>query len=320
MGTRRVPKPWSFGISFSATLGSFTRSRILRATKSLTSAFASRLVSMSRKLPCHMANPGRRVLLLEEGFALLGRHLEGAARIGGVDEAGEGFLAAPEHFVIVSLDPDLRRGVDGAVVQRLAPVGRALEHREMSGGLGDLGDGLHTRGAGADDGDALAREAHRLVRPARGVERLPLESVDALDARQGRSGQRADGGDEEAGAMAAAVVQRHGPGAGVVLPVGGGDAAAELDVAAEVELVGDVVEIAQGLGLAGEVLRPVPFLQQLLARRRTGRCSFPNRSGRRDSGSSTRCRRRRCRPRIRARSGPARAGGRAGTCRRCRRR
>ena len=33
--------------------------------------------------------------------------------------------------------------------------------------------------------------------------------------------------------------------------------------AAQVELVGDVVEIAQGLRLPGEVLRPVPFLQQL---------------------------------------------------------
>ena len=46
--------------------------------------------------------------------------------------------------------------------------------------------------------------------------------------------------------------------------MGGGDATAELDVAAQVELVGDVVEIAQGLGLAGKVLRPVPLVQQLL--------------------------------------------------------
>ena len=42
-----------------------------------------------------------------------------------------------------------------------------------------------------------------------------------------------------------------------------GHPAAELDVAAQVELVGDEVEIAQGLGLAGEMLRPAPFLQEL---------------------------------------------------------
>jgi hypothetical protein len=41
-------------------------------------------------------------------------------------------------------------------------------------------------------------------------------------------------------------------------------AAPKLDVTAQVELVGDVVEIAFGLGLAGEVLGPVPFVEQLL--------------------------------------------------------
>ena len=40
------------------------------------------------------------------------------------------------------------------------------------------------------------------------------------------------------------------------------DAALELDVAAQVELVGDMVEIAQRFRLRGEVLLPVPFLEQ----------------------------------------------------------
>ena len=44
----------------------------------------------------------------------------------------------------------------------------------------------------------------------------------------------------------------------------GGHAALELDVAAQVELVGDMVQIALGLGLAGEVLLPVPFVEQFL--------------------------------------------------------
>src|ERR671922_2691293 len=40
--------------------------------------------------------------------------------------------------------------------------------------------------------------------------------------------------------------------------------ASALDVAAQVELIGDVIQIALGLGLRGEVFLPVPFLQQFL--------------------------------------------------------
>src|SRR5260370_41143302 len=42
-----------------------------------------------------------------------------------------------------------------------------------------------------------------------------------------------------------------------------GDLGLELDVAAEVEAIGDVVGIAQDLGLGGVALRPFPFLLQL---------------------------------------------------------
>src|SRR4029077_19909130 len=38
----------------------------------------------------------------------------------------------------------------------------------------------------------------------------------------------------------------------------------ELDVATQIEFVGDVIQIALGFGLAREVLLPVPFFQQLL--------------------------------------------------------
>ena len=203
---------------------------------------------------------GRRVQLLEKRLALLRRHLECAARIGRVNEAGKGLLAALEHLRVVGLDPGLRLRVDRAVVQRLAPVRRALEHGEMPGGLGDLGDRLHAGGAGADHGHALAREAHRLVRPVAVWKDWPGERVHALDARQRRRRQRADGGDQKTRAVPAAVLQRHVPAPRRLLVVGGGHTAAELDVAAQVELVGDVVEIAQRLRLAGEVLRPAPFL------------------------------------------------------------
>src|SRR6516165_4539090 len=42
------------------------------------------------------------------------------------------------------------------------------------------------------------------------------------------------------------------------------DAAVELDVAPQVELVGDVIEIAFGLGLGGKALAPIPLVEQLL--------------------------------------------------------
>ena len=55
------------------------------------------------------------------------------------------------------------------------------------------------------------------------------------------------------------------------LPLGRGfvigdglDPAVELDVAAEVELVGDEVAVAQGLRLRREVLAPLPLAQQLV--------------------------------------------------------
>jgi hypothetical protein len=47
----------------------------------------------------------------------------------------------------------------------------------------------------------------------------------------------------------------------------GGDAALQLDVAAQIELVGDVVQVTLGLGLAGEMLLPVPLVEQFLRER-----------------------------------------------------
>jgi hypothetical protein len=60
MGTRLVPKPWFFGISFSATAGSFTRWRILLATKSEISASLAALVHHARRGSCpnQMPKPG----------------------------------------------------------------------------------------------------------------------------------------------------------------------------------------------------------------------------------------------------------------------
>src|SRR4051812_29720415 len=44
----------------------------------------------------------------------------------------------------------------------------------------------------------------------------------------------------------------------------GCNAAVELDVAAQVELVGDIIEVALGLMLWGKTLAPMPIFEQLL--------------------------------------------------------
>ena len=58
----------------------------------------------------------------------------------------------------------------------------ALEHRQVSDGLGDFGDRLDRGGAGADDGDALAGEIDPFLRPEMRVARLALKGFDAGDA------------------------------------------------------------------------------------------------------------------------------------------
>ena len=89
----------------------------------------------------------------------------------------------------------------------------------------------------------------------------------------------------------------------------------ELDVAAQIEAVGDVVEVAQDLRLGGDTLGPVPFLLQLRSRTSSNIACSRRRSARRDSGSSTRCRRPRCPARARERTGPSGAAGAACTAR-----
>ena len=94
-----------------------------------------------------------------------------------------------------------------------------------------------------------------------------MKLVAPLDPRQGRRRQRADRSDQETRAEATAILQRNAPAPRSVLVNRRGNPAAKLDVAAQVELVGDVVEIAQRFRLAREMLRPVPFLQKLLRKR-----------------------------------------------------
>jgi hypothetical protein len=72
------------------------------------------------------------------------------------------------------------------VVRGHGIVWRALEDEELGGLPGDDRNGLHSRGARADDGDALAGEIDRLVRPSSGVIGLAAEASRALEIRRVR--------------------------------------------------------------------------------------------------------------------------------------
>src|SRR5205085_3453804 len=190
------------------------------------------------------AEAGLAVELREEGLALLGAHLEGLARIGVVDEAAERLAAARKNLWIRGLDASLGGRVDRAVVKRRAPVRGALEHREVADRLGDLVDRLHRSRAGADHRDALALEADGLVRPPARVVRLSAEALDARDRGHGGRREGPDGGDQEPGSRSPTVLALDLPLAGGLVVDRGPDAAAELDVAAQIELVGDEVAVA----------------------------------------------------------------------------
>ena len=130
--------------------------------------------------------------------------------------------------------------------------------------LGDLRDGLDGRGPRADHRDPLAGEVDALVRPRAGVVALAGEGVDARELRGVRRGQTAHRGDQEAGRGGAAVRQPDVP-AIAFRGVDGGDyPRVELDVPAQVHLVGDEFQVAEDLRLGGVALRPVPLAEDLL--------------------------------------------------------
>ncbi len=209
------------------------------------------------------AEPGAVVEPVPQLHALLPAHVPEAPAVGVVFEAGGGAAALGEDVVVAAADVGHLLVGDQAVVERGGPVGPALEHHQLLGLLGDLGDGLDGGGAGADHGHPLARQIHRLGRPIESVEGRAGEGVHALDPGVGRDRQHPQGGEHEAAGHLRAVGEGEAPQRPVPVERHGRDPAAEPDPLPQVELVGHVVQVAEGLGLGGEALHPVPFLQQL---------------------------------------------------------
>src|SRR5262245_43269630 len=93
---------------------------------------------------------------------------------------------------------------------------------------------------------------------------LAPEIRHARDGRHGGRRQRTDGGDQEVRPDTPAVCECELPLVGVLVVSRRHGPTVERDVAAQVQLVGDVVTVSKGLRLGREMLAPIPLLQQLV--------------------------------------------------------
>ena len=142
-----------------------------------------------------------------------------------------------------------------AVVARHHPGSGALVDVEVRDLLGDLGHDLDRRRAGADHRDALAGQVVVVV-PARRVEDLAGEGVDAVDLGQSRLGEAAGAGDQHVGHHVA-VVGADAPHLLVLVPGGVLDGDPEPEPVEDAGLAGDPLEVGQDLRLGRERPRPV---------------------------------------------------------------
>jgi hypothetical protein len=91
--------------------------------------------------------------------------------------------------------------------------------------------------------------------------------VDALDPRHGRRRQQADCQDQKAASELAPVADLHAPKIAGFVEMCRIDLTIELHMLAQIELVGDKVEIAKIFRLAGEAFLPMPLLKQFARER-----------------------------------------------------
>jgi len=113
--------------------------------------------------------------------------------------------------------------------------------------------------ARADRADPLAGKIDPLMRPLAGVIPVAREVLEPGKIRHVRRGQAADGGDQEFDDIGVALLGAHPPAVCRFVIDRGGHAGIEPDAPPKVELVGDEIEVAQNLGLAGIAFRPLPL-------------------------------------------------------------
>ena len=199
------------------------------------------------------------------GAALGLGHLQRAA-VGELIERAD-LARPPAVFGVARLPFALRLVAEWAVAAGDAEVGRALEHREVQRLLRHRRHGLDARRAGADHADAPAGEGDRLMRPLAGVEPAALERRQALQVGQQRRRQPAAGHHQVARDDRLATLGGERPAVGLLVEDGAQNLAVEADVAAQVEAVGHMLQVAQDFTGRSVALAPAPLLLEFLRER-----------------------------------------------------
>ena len=161
-------------------------------------------------------------------------------------------LLAGGHFLEQLLVPVRRFEIR----TRHHPARRALEHFQLAHGFYQLRNNLNAAGAGADHRHALSGEVVVVV-PARAVNLLALELLQAFDVREAGVGQRPLGHHRGAAAHHLAFFQRGFPQAGFLLERQIGDVAVEANVFFQIEFVHQIVDVIENLVAAGKAARPL---------------------------------------------------------------
>ena len=157
--------------------------------------------------------------------------------------------------------------VTASFVVSTTKFGRALEHHELIDLRGDLGHDLNSRRAEPDQTDALAGQVHAVPRPIRGVVLLAGEGVDAGDVRVDGLRQRPHATDQVLGHQGCAALGLNRPGVGVLVVARGLHPGVQPDVTAQIEPVGDEVEVGKHFWSCRIPLGPRPLLTHLLGER-----------------------------------------------------
>src|SRR5581483_8394010 len=204
--------------------------------------------------------------LFVSGAALLRRDLERTLGQKVDVEAAERFRALLESSGEVLLQLAIRFGVEPHLAHRQRQIWRALKHRELLGLLARFLDDLHAARAGADHGDTLAAEIEALLRPQRSVMAFALEAVHALVLRNVGLRSEARAQHEVATADVFTLARLHHPLVLLAIEIRCSHSRIDLDVAAQIQLLVDVIEIVAPLLPRRIHLAVVPVAPKVLAR------------------------------------------------------
>ena len=189
-------------------------------------------------------------------------HLVGGRRVHMPPAACRRLLGLLPQFPILRPDIGVYACVQRGVAGGDGVVRLALEDGEVAGFGRDQRDRLDGGRSRADDTDPFAGEGDPLMGPGAGVVPLAREAVQAVEFRPVGGGKTPGGHDAIGGGEPGAVIGRDPPASRRLVESRFGDARPEPDIAAEVEAVRHMLQVAQNLRLCGEALGPAPLLLQ----------------------------------------------------------